>query len=67
MAIPSLVPGQRVRHLKTDNLYVIESTQHLHKEQSRWVPSVVYHRLNDTDGITFSRPTSTFNSEFENA
>ena len=67
MAKLTLIPGQRVRHLKTGNIYVIQTTHHLHKVGADWIPSIVYSPENPSTETTYSRASAAFNLEFVNA
>ena len=63
----TLTPGQKVRHLKTGNIYTIESVHHLHKVGNEWTSAVIYSADNPARYTTFSRSLQQFTTEFVNA
>ena len=63
----TLIPGQKVRHVKTGNVYTILDLEHLHKVANDWVASISYQPLNTNSTTTYSRDSKDFCKEFVNA
>lgn len=64
----TLTPGQKVRHVKTDNLYIIETTTHLQRDdKGEWKPAVIYRPIMAPTPTTYSRTATSFSEAFVNA
>jgi hypothetical protein len=64
----TFIEGQKVRHLKTDNIYIIESTAHLQRDdKGEWKAAIIYRPANSISSSTFSRTAASFSEAFVNA